>query len=64
LFKKVPLKIISGANNGLAIAMAALTFEEVDDTNEANAVVALATKTTVPQVIKNTIASLFKLAIQ
>lgn len=64
LFKKVPLKIIKGASKGDATAIAALTFEEVDDINEANEVEALATKITVPQAIKNVTASLFKLLIQ
>ncbi len=64
LFRNVPLNIIRGARRGEEIAMAALTDGDAADISEPNAVVALATRTTVPQQTRNLYGSLFKLHIQ
>ena len=60
MFKNVPLEIIRGAKIGLEIANVALTDGDAADINEPNEVVVKATKTTVPQQIRNRIASSYK----
>ena len=64
LFRNVPLNIIRGPIRGEETAMAVFTDGDAADISEPNAVVALATKTTVAQQTRNLFTSGFRLHIQ